>query len=75
MGCGLRVCLSSATNYTGATTDPSTTSTFDANNNMTSPAMSTGANVTADFIGPQPYQPATISGDRDTSVTGAPRRP
>ncbi len=60
----------SATNYTGGTTDPSTTSTFDVNNNKTSTAMPTGANVTADFTGPQAYQPAKISDDRDTSVTG-----
>jgi len=60
----------SATNYTGGTTDPATTSTYDANNNQTKVSIPTGASVTADFSGPQPYQPAKISDDRDTSVTG-----
>jgi len=60
----------SANNYTGGSTDPSTTSTYDANNNKTKVSIPTGASVTADFSGPQPYQPAKVSDDRDTSVTG-----
>ena len=53
----------SANNNTGGASDPSTTNSYDANNNKTSVTLPTGSSVAATYAGTQAYQPDTSTDD------------